>query len=240
MADRALYLPHISGVIVGSDEVRPWVAPDAATAIAAEWRGQPAFRDAAEAVEWIDWARRQPWLPDGFALAHIDVHTDLIDEELIRVRVGANQLRDPAHQILRAHPGNAGPDEQILAACQAAARTDATRAWLIEHAGAVSRQRTDAAMVAVWTYGYHIAARDARAAYATQVARTVHATQTELSTSDRPGGGAAARARRPPRASGGRSSGTARPDSWPSPGSPPRRARPGRRRSPRRAWVAGC
>lgn len=191
MADQALYVPHTLGVVVGSAERRPWIAADLDTATALPWRGQPVFAIAADAFDWVDWASEQPWLPSGMAIAHVNTRTDVTAEGMTRVHVGSRHLRDPASQVLRAHAAAAGPHERVLAGCYATARTDAARAWLIDQAGADAKHRTDAATTAVWTYGYHIAARDARTAYAGHVARSVAATQTTQSTSDekRQGGG---------------------------------------------------
>ena len=183
MAERALYVPHSLGVVIGSRQSRPWLARDAEQAIATPWRGQPAFAAATDAFAWLDWARQQPWLPGGLAVAHADVHTDLTAEGIHRIHIGARQLREAANQVLRAHPATGGPDQDVLAACQGIARADAAWTWLVEQAGATAGERTTAAMTTLWDHGYRLAARDARAALAGQVARTLKATQAELATS---------------------------------------------------------
>ena len=183
MAEQALYVPHSLGVVIGSRQTRPWLAPDADQAIGTPWQGQPAFAAASDAFAWLDWARQQPWLPGGLAVAHADVYTDLTAEGIHRIHIAARQLRDPANQVLRAHPAAGTPDLDALAACQGIARADAAWTWLVEQAGATAGERSTAALTTMWEHGYRLAARDARAALAGQVARTLTATRTELATS---------------------------------------------------------
>ena len=183
MAEQALYVPHSLGVVIGSRQSRPWLARDAEQAISTPWQGQPAFAAASDAFAWLDWARQQPWLPGGLAVAHADVHTDLTAEGIHRIHIAPRQLREAANQVLRAHPAAGAPDPDILAACQGIARADAAWTWLVEQAGATAAERTTAAMTTMWEHGYRLAARDARAALAGQVARTLTATHIELATS---------------------------------------------------------
>jgi hypothetical protein len=179
MADM-VYLPHHLGTIVGSHLLRPWLAGDARQAIDTPWQGQPAFGSAADAYAWLYWARVQPWLPTGLAIARVDAQPAIDGTRPPRLHVDRGQLRAPDHQVLRTHPAGAGPDEPALAACFGMARAAAARTWLIDQAGADSRTRIDAVVRGVWGYGYRLAALDARAGVAGHVQRSVRAVQAAM------------------------------------------------------------
>jgi len=181
-----VYLPHHLGTIVGSHGARPWLAEHAQHAIDTQatdtqWRGQPAFRSAADAYAWLYWARMQPWLPTGLAIARTDAQPALDGTRTPRLYVDQDQLSNPHHQVLRTHPAGTGPDEQALAVCFGMARAAAARTWLFDQAGADSRTRTDAVVRGLWEYGYRLAALDARAALAGHVQRSVRAVQAGMS-----------------------------------------------------------
>lgn len=176
-----VYLPHHLGTVVGSHVLRPWRAGDAQQAIDTPWHGQPAFGSAADAYAWLYWARTQPWLPPGLAIARIDAQPGIDGTRPPRLHVDHGQLRDPDRQVLRTHPAGAGPDEQALAACFGLTRAAAARTWLIDQAGADSRTRIDAVVRGVWEYGYRLAAGDARASLAGHVLRSVRAVQAAMS-----------------------------------------------------------